>query len=426
MTKSRIQLLDNVFLTCVPADKFKTDFLSAQFITPLRADTAGSNALLPAVLLRGTETYPDMQRLSAALDNLYGATVSNTLRKRGENQLWGFAATCVDEAFLPGGVRLLEPLAEILGEILCRPVMEGGVLSPAYVASERSNRIDAIRAAINDKRAFSSRRLLEEMCRGEAYALPHMGDEASVSAITPESLTAHYRAAVARSRLELYYCGRAEQERVADAFRAALRDLPRGEEIPLAAAQPHPPRPEPRLVREQMDVSQGKLCVGYSVDTSDTAAVTMMNTMFGATSTSKLFLNVREKLSLCYYASSTYHRAKNMITVSSGIEFENFQRALDEIEEQLSAMQRGDWEPWELAGARSCLANGHRSIFDSASQLEDFYMGQIATGRDDDPIALLEAALTATPERIQAAAKAVKLDTIYFLTGKEAADHAGA
>ncbi len=419
MTKQRIQLLDNVFLTYVPADKFKTDFLSAQFITPLRAETAGLNALLPAVLQRGTVQYPDMQRLSAALDLLYGATIEHSVRKRGESQLWGFLATCVDDAFLPDGSKLLEPLTGLLGQLICQPVLEGGTLSPAYVASERTNLIDAIRSAIDEKRTFAARRLLEEMCRGEAYGLSHIGDEASVAAITPEALTAHYRAAIAQSRLELYYCGRAERERVESAFQTAFRSLPRAEDPILTPPQAHPPRQSPQVIREQMDVSQGKLSVGYSVDTDDKDAVVVMNTMFGATSNSKLFLNVREKLSLCYYASSTYHRSKNMITVASGIEFENYQKALDEIGAQLSAMQNGDWEAWELTAARSSLSNGHRSIFDSASQLEDFYMGQIATGRDDDPEKLLEAALAVTPERIQSAAKAVKLDTIYFLTGKE-------
>ena len=419
MTKQRIQLLDNVFLTYVPADKFKTDFLSAQFITPLRAETAGLNALLPAVLQRGTVQYPDMQRLSAALDLLYGATIEHSVRKRGESQLWGFLATCVDDAFLPDGSKLLEPLTGLLGQLICQPVLEGGTLSPAYVASERTNLIDAIRSAINEKRTFAARRLLEEMCRGEAYGLSHIGDEASVAAITPEALTAHYRTAIAQSRLELYYCGRAERERVESAFQTAFRSLPRAEDPILTPPQAHPPRQSPQVIREQMDVSQGKLSVGYSVDTDDKDAVVVMNTMFGATSNSKLFLNVREKLSLCYYASSTYHRSKNMITVASGIEFENYQKALDEIGAQLSAMQNGDWEAWELTAARSSLSNGHRSIFDSASQLEDFYMGQIATGRDDDPEKLLEAALAVTPERIQSAAKAVKLDTIYFLTGKE-------
>ena len=141
MTKIRMQLLDNVFLTYVPADKFKTDFLSAQFIAPLRAETAGLNALLPAVLQRGTEQYPDMQRLGAALDGLYGATVEHSVRKRGENQLWGFVATCVDDAYLPDHAAVLEPLGDILGELICHPVLEDGRLKADYVLSERTNHI---------------------------------------------------------------------------------------------------------------------------------------------------------------------------------------------------------------------------------------------------------------------------------------------
>ena len=420
MTKTRMPLAEDVYLTYVPAVKFKTDFLSAQFITPLRREAAGLNALLSAVLERGCVRYPDMQQLSAALDLLYGANVEHVVRKRGENQLWGFVATCVDDAYLPDHAAVLEPLGDILGELICHPVLEDGRLKADYVLSERTNLLDAIRSVVNDKRALASKRLLEEMCRGEPYGLSHIGEEADVAAITPEQLTDHYRSAIASSRLELYYCGRAELERVVGVCRRIIRDLPRSGGAGIALPSPHSTRGEPQVIRDQMDVAQGKLGVGFTVDSSDKDAVFVMNTMFGGTSNSKLFLNVREKLSLCYYASSAYHRSKNLITVSSGIEFENYQKALDEILAQLEAMRRGDWEEWELTGARSCIANGHQSMADSASRMEDFYMGQVATGRDDTPESLMDAALAVTPERIMAAARATSLDTIYFLTGKEA------
>ena len=419
MTTIRKQLMDNVYLTCVAADKFKTDFLSAQFIVPMEEETAGLNALLPAVLQRGTRRYPDMQQMSAALDMLYGANIEHSVRKRGENQLWGFVATCIDDDFVPGGGRLLEGTAEIMGELICHPALEGGLLRQDYVESERTNLLDAIRSVVNDKRAYAAKRLLEEMCRGEAYGLSHIGEEARVAAITAQALTDHYHRQLAQARLELYYCGRAELERVVEAVQPILRDLPRSGTGAIAGTLPHPVRSEPLMIRQNMEVTQGKLGVGYAVDSQDRDAVFVMNTMFGGTSNAKLFLNVREKLSLCYYASSTYHRAKNLITVSSGIEFENYQKALDEIQAQLEAMKRGEWEEWELTGARSCIANGHRSIADSAARLEDFYMGQIATGQSNTPEGLLEAALAVTPERIMAAAQSVSLDTVYFLTGKE-------
>jgi predicted Zn-dependent peptidase len=171
-----------------------------------------------------------------------------------------------------------------------------------------------------------------------------------------------------------------------------------------------------------MDVTQGKLGMGFSCGSDDTAALLMGNTLFGGSSNSKLFLNVREKLSLCYYASSLYHRQKGLITVSSGIEFENFQKAYDEIVAQLEAVRKGDLEDWELEGARSTLLNAYASMGDSQGKLENFYLGQAATGQSESPEMLAEQARNVTLDRIQRAMETVELDTVYFLRGKEAAE----
>ena len=173
---------------------------------------------------------------------------------------------------------------------------------------------------------------------------------------------------------------------------------------------------------EELDVTQGKLGMGFSCGSSDTAALLMGNTLFGGSSNSKLFLNVREKLSLCYYASSLYHRQKGLITVSSGIEFENYQKAYDEILAQLAAVQNGDLEDWELEGARSTLLNAYASMGDSQGKLENFYLGQAVTGQSETPEDLAAQVRQVTPERIFKAMKTVKLDTVYFLRGKEAAE----
>ena len=236
MKRIRTQLLPEVYLTCLPAAKFKTDFLSAQFVIPLRLETAGLGALLPAVLERGTRRYPDMQQLTAAEDLLYGANISHSVRKRGESQLWGFVATAIDDAYTPGGERLLEPLTELVGELLCDPCVENGLLRGDYTASEKTNLIDLIRSTVNDKRTFAGKRLLEEMCRGEAYGVSHLGEEEAVGAITPSILTTYYRRQLAAGRLELYYCGKAEPARVEDAFRRAFEGLRREEVAPISPA----------------------------------------------------------------------------------------------------------------------------------------------------------------------------------------------
>ena len=422
MERTRIQLGSGIYLTYLPARKFKTSLLSAQFVTPLRQETAAAYAVLPAILRRGTVRDPDLGALAARLDRLYGASVDYTVRKQGENQCVGFVASFIDDSFLPDGEQLLEPVAELVGELLCDPVTERGRFVSSYFDSERTNLVDAIRSQMNDKREYAYARLLQEMCSGEAYGLSRLGDEESAQRLQMPKLHALYGELLSTARLELIYSGSADLERVERALSAALAPLPRDGIRDIAMAAPHRARAEVKQVEEAMDVTQGKLSMGFACGSDDYAAMLMGNTLFGGSSNSRLFLNVREKLSLCYYASSAYHRQKRLITVSSGIEFQNYQKAYDEIMAQLAAVQAGRLEDWELEGARSTLLNAYASMGDSQGKLENFYLGQAATGQEDTPELLAEQVRHVTAERIFDAMQTVSLDTVYFLKGKEAAE----
>lgn len=417
---TRRELMENMYLTYIPSEKFKTSFLSAQMVVPLASETAGLNALLVNVLGRGTLRCPDMAAIARELDLLYGARLEPSVRKKGENQVFGFVASCVDDRLLSAGERLLEPLADLMGETLLSPATRNGRLRGDYVDSERENLADLIRSEINDKRAYAARRLIDEMCAGEPYGVSRLGEAREVERISLSRLNRHYQALLPRARLELFYCGSAPEKRVAGLFTRAFAALPRqGTQLEPAPTVRREAPAEPRVITEEMDVAQGKLGIGFRTMSEDSAATMVMNSMFGGSSTSKLFLNVREKLSLCYYAGSSYHRKKGLITVSSGIEPKNYQRALDEIMAQLEALRRGEWEDWELEGARSGLRNALRSMEDSAAALEDFTMGQMATGSDETIPGLMAAIEAVTPDRVRQAAEQVRPDTIYFLKEKE-------
>ena len=420
MEVTRTKLAEGVYLTYLPAQKFKTSLLSAQFVTPLREETASAYALLPSVLRRGTVSCPDMGSLSARLDELYGARIETTVRKKGENQCVGFVASLIDDSFAPGGEKLLEPVAELLGELICDPVTERGRFVPSYFESEKTNLLDAIRSLVNDKRDYADSRLLREMCAGEPYGIPRLGGEAGAESVQPKQLYALYQELISTARLELIYSGSAPQRRVEQALLSALAALPRDQVRDIALYRPHPARQEVLRVEESLDVTQGKLGMGFACGSDDYAAMMVGNTLFGGSSNSKLFMNVREKLSLCYYASSLYHRQKRLITVSSGIEFQNFQRAYDEILAQLEAVKNGKLEDWEMEGAQSPLLNAYPSMEDSQGKLENFYLGQAATGQSETPEELADQVREVTGERVHRAMETVRLDTVYFLRGEEA------
>ena len=421
MFENRREIMQDVFLTYLPAQHFKTSRLTLNLVTGLDRASASANALLPAVLRRGTVRCPDMESLSAALDTLYGANIDYTVRKKGERQCVGFAAGFIDDGFTPHGEKLLEPVAQQLGELLLEPVTRDGCFLSEYVDSEKANLIDAIRALKNDKRDWADIRLMQEMCAGEPYSVLRLGDEETAGAITADALYRHGRELMASNRVELIYCGGAEERRVEDAVLSALARLPRGSQTPLPPVRRAAAPETPRCIIETMDVTQGKLAMGYRCTSDDYPAMVLANLIFGGTSNSKLFLNVREKYSLCYYASSSYARSKGILTVSSGVEVTDFERAEEEIERQLHAVQQGDWEDWEQEGALQAIRTSLLSLTDSQGALENFYLGQIASGATETPEELASSLQQVTKERIVAAARTVTPDTVYFLRGKEEA-----
>ncbi len=422
---TRRELFPGVWLRAVHTSKFKSSYLSITLLAPLTKETAGANALIPEVLRRGTAVHPDMEALSAALDELYGGAVEPAVRKRGETQCVGFAASFLDDAYALKGEKILEPAAALLGELLLKPCTEKGVFRADYTAGEKANLIDRIRAQINDKRTYATQRLTQEMCKYEAYGVDRLGDEASVAAITPESLWERYQQLLRTAQVEVYYCGSAQPDRVAEALRAALEGLPVNEDrIDPACDVRVSAGPEPIVVEEAMDVSQGKLALGFRTGgltcwEEDFPALYLATAVFGGTTLSKLFMNVREKLSLCYYASATLEKMKGLVLVSSGIEFDKYQTARDEILAQLEAVKRGEIEDWELEGSRRTLIGACMAILDEQSRQEEYWLGQTTAGLEESPKELAARLEAVTREQVAAAAQKLQLDTIYFLKGKE-------
>lgn len=421
----RREIAQGVNLTCVTAYKFKTGCLSITLMTQLSKKTASLNAVLPSVLRRGTSRYPDMESIEAALDDLYGARIEPVVRKKGEIQCIGLYADFLDDAYAEKDSHILEKTASLMGEMLLSPSTKGGRLRKEYVDGERENLIDDINADINDKRYYASRRLNEIMCKGENYGVSKLGTVAEASKISVYTLTKHYKEVIASSNIEIFYCGSADIDRVERAVKDALSSLPRADELtyPENDVKYKPDNEEPRYCTEKMAVTQGKLVMGYRLGNAmmeqNHAAMMVFNALFGGAVTSKLFMNVREKLALCYYANSSIDRHKGIMVVSSGIEFSKFDEALNEITAQLEAIKNGEIEQWELDGARRAVVTAISASIDSPIGLESLYLDKSITGMRAEPEELAALAEDVRLDEVVKIAKGVVLDSVYFLTGDE-------
>jgi len=424
-TVHKHQLAPGVSLTCVNAARFKSSSITINFITALDKKTASKNALLPRVLRRGSVNYPDMESLSALLDDLYGVRVEPIVRKKGEMHCVGFFVDFVDDRYLPDGESLLENATKIACEILLSPATKDGKLLSEYVKSEKSNLIDDIRATINDKRGYALDRLLEEMCADEAYGVGRLGSEAEAKKITCKSLTEHHCHLLSSAKIELLYCGFAEPERVKSAFCEALKDLPNEKRnaAPETKVILEPTSGAPHRIDESLDVTQGKLTMGFrlgnAMKESNIPTLLMFNSIYGGEISSKLFQNVRERLSLCYYVSSMIDKYKGIMIVTSGVDFSKCDDARSEILSLLEDIKLGKISDDELVSARLSIINSINSALDRLGGLEGLYFDSAVCTPTYDPVELTDRVLEVTKEHIVSAASDIKLDTVYFLSGVE-------
>ncbi len=414
----REQLAPAVHLNMLPMDKFKTDQVAISFIMPLDARTASYATLLSMVLKTGCAAYPNVISLARALDELYGAQLNVMLRKKGDSHLMTFCFEFLDPAFVPEK-DIAERAMELLRKIVFEPLLVEGVFSASAVMREKKNLCDMIDGRINDKRLYALRRCGELTAQGQPYEVYECGDKDIVEQIDAASLYEFYCDYMRRAVVEIYGFGRMDAKQISEVF-APMFDQQREQTVLTTAWIPVGPV---REYEENYPVEQAKLSMGFCFDREvDEVAQRLFVILFGASPSSLLFMNVREKLSLCYYCTATAEKHKNMMTVYSGVMPEKIEAAKAEILAQLDAVKQGRFTQADLTAAKKAYVNSLRSMADSMGQIEDYAISQTLLGKDADVESVLAQLEKLEAADVQAVAKTVRLVTVYVLKGGESHD----
>lgn len=414
-----LTLLPGITLRCFPDHRFKHGCLSVQLVRPMSRREAALNALLPAVLLRGSAEHPDLRAITLHLDDLYGASVGALVRRVGDWQTTGLYCSFMEDRFVMEGDAILAPMVDFLKELLLSPVLENGVFRADFVESEKKNLISTIEAQLNDKRAYAMEQMIKRMCAEDSFGIPRLGEPEQVAAIRPYALFAHYRRILAESRVELCYVGAAEASTVASLLKPVFEGLERNY-VNLPAQTPFCGG-SGGMHEQTMEVSQGKLCMGFATPVTirdeDFVAMQVLNMIFGGGMTSKLFMNIRERLSLCYAIGSGYHGSKGIITVSAGIDSNLSETVRREILAQLEACRNGQISEEELTAAKQAMRSSLLATHDSPGAMENYYASAALSGLKLTPEEYIRAVEETTAEQVAAAAQTLQLHTVYFLKG---------
>lgn len=410
--------VNNIRLHVLPTDRFKTYAVSVYIGRKLEEDTVTSTALIPFVLRRGTERLPETKQFRERLDHLYGAGFGFDIYKRGDAQMVQFRMDTIQDQFVHGANDLLKETISFIGEALTRPALEGGAFRTRYVEAEKATLQKRIEAVVNDKIRYAAERCIEEMCKDEPYRLYPLGKLADLASIDANLLYGTYRDWLASSPMDIYVSGNTTLEQVLPLVEAAF-PLQRQTNAVYGSRIQAPKPVEPRTVTEHLEVKQGKLNMGLRTYTGysdpDYPAALMYNGIFGAFPHSKLFLNVREKASLAYYASSRLDGHKGILTIQSGIELDNFEKADAIIKEQLQSMKDGQYSELEMSQTKAMIVNQLRELQDSAFETIAFDFNSVLSGKERQLDELIQQIQDIRAEDIQCFAQKVQLDTIYFL-----------
>ena len=422
MNYEKTEIKEGVSLHKINTDKFKTNLYAVFIATPLNREKVTKNALLTAILRRGTENLKSQELISKKLEEMYGAEFNCGVEKTGDNQILKFYLEAISDEFLPNQEELTKECIKILFDIVFNPLAEGNGFKGEYVESEKGNLKQIIESKIDNKRAYSFERCIEEMFKNEPYGLYKYGYVEDLKEITPQNLYEYYKTLINECKIDIFVSGTIDNQKLENIIKdnEEIQKLKPRKPKYIVNSEKNEKRnvKDPNIVEEHMQVGQGNLVIGLDINSDKENAkfiASVYNAILGGGANSKLFQNVREKASLAYTAGSTYKRQKNVIYIRSGIEIANYEKALNTIKEQLEDMRKGNFSEDDINNAKQLIVETVRSINGSQDGEITYYYGQelsdVFTSIDE----YINKIQHVNKSDIEEIAKEIWINTIYFL-----------
>ena len=416
----RQKISDGVYFNSINDSRFNTMRISANAFVPLSLETASSNALLCGLLTRSCKAYPDFTLLSRKLSSLYGADLTSSVRKSGDCQVLTITAAGLDDRYAFAGESIAEELSQLLCKVIFSPNVSNELFCEEEVEQERRQLLDLIDSEYNDKRIYANGQLVKNMCADEVFGIKRYGTAEKINELTPSSLYTSWQRLLKNARFEIMYIGDSPSDKAQQVFTNAFEQISR-EPVSFTT---HVVRGAEQIkhVSEEMDLSQSKLVMGFrtgvAIPDEDVNATRLMCAILGGTANSKLFCNVREKQSLCYYCSSRYDRHKGILTVDSGVEGENIEKAEQGILKEIADMKKGEISDFEIEATKLAVINSFRTSNDTVGGIEAWYSSQLFENEFKSIEQVSNEINAVTKEQIVYAAQRLSLDTVYVLKNK--------
>lgn len=423
MSDKIIQIAPGVEGLFIRNERFSTTSISYNFYLPMKEETAALNALLPFILTSCGKDYPDFSALTLKLYKLYGASLDASVEKYGDCQLLSMRISCINDRFTFDTDSLVKAASDMLLGLIFEPNVENGAFMECDLQREKRKAVEHIMGEIAEKRTYAKNRTISEMFKGEAYGIPKCGSVEQVEAITGETLYKAWQDMLSNAFVRVQVIGESLPSKFFEGVGERFESINRFNITDCRLCKPTTPAKKVNTIFEKMDVKQGKLVMGFSSDLYGDDDVSLplmvMCNIFGGAPHSRLFTNVREKMSLCYYCAASSIRYKGLLMVDSGVEWQNADKAVEEILNQLEIMQKGEFTDFEFESSIKSISDTLMGYYDNQDGIDTWYALKVNNQELYSPNDILEKIKNITREDVVYAAKGVKLHTIYKLLPKE-------
>ena len=406
----------------ISTNKYKTNLYAVFLATPINRENVTKNALITAILRRGTQNLQSQDIISKKLEEMYGASFDCGIDKTGDNHIMKFYLEAISEEFLPEKEELAKKCIEILLDIIFNPLIEDNGFKDEYVESEKNNLKQIIESKIDNKRTYSLERCVEEMFKDEPYGLYKYGYVEDLDKLTPQNLYEYYKELIKQCKIDIFVSGTMDNEKTNSIIEQndIIKTLKEREPVYVKSDENnnHKEVEQEKVVEEHMQVGQGNLVIGLKVNSNKENAkyiTSVYNAILGGGANSKLFQNVREKESLAYTAASNYRRQKNVIFIRCGIEIENYKKALDTIKVQLEDIKSGNFTEEDLNNSKKLIVESIRGISSEQDTEITYYYGQELSNKLVSLEEYVKKIEEVTKKDVEEIANEIKIDTIYFL-----------
>ena len=420
MEYNQCEIKEGIKLHTIKTDKFKTNLIAVFLTTKLERENVTKNALIPAILRRGSKNLKTQEEISKTLEEMYGASFDCGIDKTGDNQVIRFYIETVNDNYLPKKENNLEKSIQTLLEIVFNPYEENEKFKKEYINQEKENMKKRIESRKDNKARYSLDRCIEEMYKDKPYGLYKFGYSKDLEKIDEKNLYNYYKDLINTCKIDIFVSGLIDENIIKvlkeDKILNSLNE--RDAKYNKLELEQKKKIEKENVVTEKMEVTQGKLLVGLDVDINDNKSkviAMIYNNILGGSANSKMFQNVREKAHLAYVANSMYYKYKGNIIVNSGIEISNYEKALELIKKQIEDMKNGEFTKEEVENAKKGIISAIKTINDEQDSIIIYYFGQELTNTNVSIKQYMDEILSVNYEDVKNIAKKVYVNTIYFL-----------